>query len=1656
MGGGLAMETLSSEERDEWTSIPRQPNHTQIVTKVSSNACDHSIPCIAEVPRPLSTFFHIHFGQSQMSGMGNHPNLEKNCGSLAAGSQFQAFGATSVHNLKDSLHPVDMREANASMAPSNPLRRPSCKGGRDKGTHQGYVMAQPAIFEAPVATESLAGLDSLVSLCTSRPGEGMASDFWTADEHHDIAPSKITKDSFGTKQQAQICESNRQVQNTCNGILFGAVSHHPLRRDSSTHLNLQLHLTLPRLAYYDNGPDTSPLSGRMRPVAGSGIDLLGRVLAAEAACSHSLKHISSMERRLGGQSPTRRNKEPSNGSDCEQEATLKECVAEEKRPPREMLVGAAAKYAEEGERMQASSNGTLDVPYALTAGGDPLAWCSEKGPAYFARLLTMRVEDLIRSRGDSNAKAAAELPREIDFVRDAIFALRGIPSNSFFLRADEFARSNNRTNVVMRRLCLSNDVSRFDGELEKRHSGGAIRCILQRFAKAGTAARRLSDFVECEKERRFEMLNGNPQLGSIDLGPRGADNFTNKYMDRHVMYAFACGVENLLSQIFSNIASLQEEIISEDRDGQLSNGKSSTLLALHESSQKTQRQLLSLAQICGLGGEHNNDSTKFDDAPALLSHLYACVQSEVMIDGFDDLLQEEGNEGKNNFRGNVQKLDTVFMAEYLFRASITPWMADLTSNIFGAKLGSEHARTILNSDRLSREYISSPHVGPRFLDLSLRIGISRATWSMRILRFAPQDVEMELFSLCQLSSENASSSVCHICASPSLLGRLPFPFHILDHGATRLDISLFVEKVSKYAALRNSQINRLGEDGYLKHKVSQKESDGDEETFNFDQMALEQTRFAPITPQGRAQARRLRRVREEELEEQAKRDREEAKREKIDAKRRRALLTDLEMQIDSRRRQQVEQAKAQKELDLRLQGDILSSGISGDTEEIDRLRKAARKLLLKNHGEMMQRITQRRNLAQWRLIRSQTLKTSRLSLQLLLSNKKQPFEFSKEKELRQLEDDQGTANEDGLKDAGSKSELNDVTDNTFASDSIVVNLAEKYERNLDLPKNALPNSGVKSSVVKNFAPRPNHTESVVEKCDTASEDDIIKKAEDGNSESESSSLNDMSYSASASERLAQISHSDTDDDQVISTEIKKPEPFRDSASSAPTSTFDDVEEYVLKMSGRQELHGGGEKLVINGKLYSSGSNDEHSQDVATSNDNEGVADPNLPVSNTGHNDENTLKDLDESIPNMPGGTLKNVLEPRQINFEPANKEEHVNTIERKLTKSDELRSLGAAKAASLEAVVQACILEPLRLQVSLIDAATLVLFKSPKRINIMGLLRQMRAFMFMGNGYIFHEVSAAVWRMMLLSDVGLTGLTSEAKSLRIESRVNDIIKSEGSSGLDAMSRNIPVRFKYIVNRSKGNEIDSISPSNRDAATWDPYRILNYNNFIPDFPINFPEDAIVCAWSLNAYKAAHQNLFLMNVTHQALRDAWAALKVAAWDDLDNYDGGNSDGDYGEKTGNSSNVDGTVDKKHTVQSKMGLRWLHILRGEAQFCVRSLQERASNALYEAWGIFETTAKDCPHVPGLHEAHRTYVSRVAEACFALDDGSQSILRGALQSCLSAAHVIISASKSERQQRRNIFLRAATLKDELVSAVHALRNCMDPNNPLFASLRAY
>ena len=120
----------------------------------------------------------------------------------------------------------------------------------------GYVTNQHAVFEALVgAPLSSFGLDSILTTCTARPGEGMHSGFWSTNLFG--ASSSAPSSSLPSPEKREVVYPAKRdapmasrdgvsgpLQSRSSGetLLFGAISHHPVRSGSASHANLQLRL----------------------------------------------------------------------------------------------------------------------------------------------------------------------------------------------------------------------------------------------------------------------------------------------------------------------------------------------------------------------------------------------------------------------------------------------------------------------------------------------------------------------------------------------------------------------------------------------------------------------------------------------------------------------------------------------------------------------------------------------------------------------------------------------------------------------------------------------------------------------------------------------------------------------------------------------------------------------------------------------------------------------------------------------------------------------------------------------------------------------------------------------------------------------------------------------------------------------------------------------------------------------------------------------------------------------------------------------------------------------------------------------------------------------------------------------------------------------
>ena len=128
-----------------------------------------------------------------------------------------------------------------------------------------------------------------------------------------------------------------------------------------------------------------------------------------------------------------------------------------------------------------------------------------------------------------------------------------------------------------------------------------------------------------------------------------------------------------------------------------------------------------------------------------------------------------------------------------------------------------------------------------------------------------------------------------------------------------------------------------------------------------------------------------------------------------------------------------------------------------------------------------------------------------------------------------------------------------------------------------------------------------------------------------------------------------------------------------------------------------------------------------------------------PQSNNNNNDNN---DNNDNKSNSGEQQTSNNLQPEQI----------VSNVQKNPTLLPEHHQHHQDKLAPLDAIVTSCVVEPLRFQVQIIDSAMLLLFKSISRMNIMSTIEQLKRYMFMSSGYMFHEITAALWSGMLSAE----------------------------------------------------------------------------------------------------------------------------------------------------------------------------------------------------------------------------------------------------------------------------------------------------------------
>ena len=428
------------------------------------------------------------------------------------------------------------------------------------------------------------------------------------------------------------------------------------------------------------------------------------------------------------------------------------------------------------------------------------------------------------------------------------------------------------------------------------------------------------------------------------------------------------------------------------------------------------------------------------------------------------------------------------------------------------------------------------------------------------------------------------------------------------------------------------------------------------------------------------------------------------------------------------------------------------------------------------------------------------------------------------------------------------------------------------------------------------------------------------------------------------------------------------------------------------------------------------------------------------------------------------------------------------------------------KIAPLRDVVVSCIVEPLRLQINLIDNATLLLFTSSTRVNIMSTIEQLKRYMFMGSGYVFHEITASLWNGMLSAESSdALGQMEKAQWTRSSLRLNTILNklslkhealllssstsayvSDSNSSNTSTNKNgilSKLRFKYVVDRSESKHVQS------GNARWDPYDSDSYSSIYPTFRLCHPEHVVIDRIDLSMYIGVHRLLFLANVVSHALRTSWSTLKLATFNhqraatlshttvgnvQLEKDDDDDDDEDEEEDEEEEEN-DAADSEMHHLQ-RSSTRWLHVLRHHAHHVVRSIQEHASTSLHEAWSIFHQRAVSeneseptknngyedqedidntnnnnnninlsVRNVIELRNIHTQYVERMAMSCFVLDEELHHTSLDVLKTCLQCAHVVTLTAKANRAvDFQNLASKALDLKEELSMLLKKFTSLME------------
>jgi len=1325
---------------------------------------------------------------------------------------------------------------------------------------------------------------------------------------------------------------------------------------------------------------------------------------------------------------------------------------------------------------------------------------------------------------------------ELDMVRDAAFALRGIPSFTFRVVCDDGQGKP--------RMCVPAAQAAIHLFMEHPilRSPSATRNLLNTFSNLGTKVYRLRQFVNQEGGAASTIASEHAvAFGSAMYGPGGESrgnvrkSSVSSTEDRQVLHAFVLGVSNVLNVIFRQIT----ELLNDD-GGSSSNGEGGadqenvpkTLIHLYTASRAIQARLIRLSDLCCLDNDDGKNRTFPREASSLLTMLYNQVRAESMTS-----MEGEPHPSSNSTSNqNHKQLDiTEHMTEYLFRESCAPWLANLANRLF------DHTRAVSDNDitdpnaHNDNQFLVEMEM-PVFIDDVLKHAIARASWSLRVIRESPQDNELALYRCCW-SFFNKEDDIGRKTVAVGTL------FDMVPRGATVHQLKQHQEQVQFTSSKRFASLLTLEDIEQQtilqnKHEMSAKKNQTLKNSNTSvvamapikDQMVNHPYGIAVSTPIGRAQARRLKRINQQNIEDRIVKEKAEQEKDTNEAERRRRLLMALEVQMEDKRKERlvteqqrrIEERNTLKGMFMTLSGlrmpgfeDTNTAGgvtaVGGDDEQKESdvaLRTAAKQLLLNKYGPLIEESTRRKNMAAWKRQRSATLASSRASLKVQLANERTSLLLLStgekggegEKGLEELEEEkkQGKEGEGGEEEEEEEEKEKDVAGETKEKEGVIIeslleSIVDRAVTNAMLKKTEATTKAKNNTAENNTTTITTATTATVATAVAAVA--AVTTAKATSSASSESNLNatvdDLlaNLGAAAAEALAHTSSvrilqppGGSSTNMSLALQSTNQKTTEKSLNSNKSIT-------VLQPPGGRDtgmssiMSGGGtDNAVVDIDDFNKSDEQEEQQDklilsvpvrlFEENNEPEKEEETEEPPKQEQTKEQQAKQQKQETSsrpttaptrnstvslfsPRRPQTLMTSPIKPNHLWSHPTlpktqnqpktqdQPEQDQSEITASTTSSatNSPKDHHQNKLASLDAIVRACVVEPLRLQIQLIDSSMLLLFQSVSRINIIAMIEQLKRYMFMSSGYMFHEITSALWLGMLSAEsADALGQIEKAQWTRSSVRLNGMLKklslqheslllssspsfTESGSPTGSVANPLSnLRFKYVVDRSNSKHAKA------GNQRWDPYDGDSYMSIYPTFRLKFPEHIVVTKKNMQMYVGVHRVLFFADIVSHALRTSWLALKIS-------------------------------------QRTNQLRWLHVLRHRAHHVVRAMQEQADTSLHQAWSKFyqhvavvggddaetggvgdlgETRKEKLNNIIQFRTVHEEYVEEMAISCFVMDIELRQISFDILSTCLRCAQVMTLAARSNRKDRFvHLKNKAIDLSDDLSMLIKKFINLM-------------